>query len=99
MAFLEHWVRDPETKERIFTKIPDEIEHNNLKEKVDGIQVTIPYVQQAFQVILFSLTNSRNYPQTRDAIETQDNIFKADNSYNGLTEGAKAQLLIDTLLE
>jgi len=98
MGKLEHWVRDEEGN-RVTKEIPEYVDVQMLQERIDDIKVVVPYIQQAFTVILFSLTNSRNYPQTRNAIEAQDKIFLETGAYEGLTEGQKAKLLIDELLE
>jgi len=98
MGYVKHFDRkeDGSKKEKL---IPDSIMFEELEERVDDINVEVPYFQQAFQVVLFSPTNSRAYPRTRDDLAEQDQVFQDSGAYIGLTEGQKAQLLIDAVFE
>lgn len=75
------------------TSIPTSLEFNNLSQTVGNITVTIPYFQQAAQLVLFDKDNTSSYPNTMNSLRNNDNNLIANNSYNGLTEGAKALIL------
>ncbi|MEL7428013.1 MAG: hypothetical protein AAFN81_33830 [Bacteroidota bacterium] len=93
MNFLPHWIRD-DNGQREFYEVPDKPTIEELDQRVSNIQIVIPYFQQAAQSVVFAKENTANYPNTMTALRTQDNNLIASNSYDGLTEGDKAQLLI-----
>lgn len=92
MGKVDHWVRN-ENGERVFTEIPDIVETDNLKERIDKIVVEVPYFNQAAQLILFLKENTNTYPNTKRALGRVDDRLIASAAYLGLTEGEKAQLL------
>lgn len=78
-------------------EVAEQIDIDNLQNQINQITVTVPYFQQAAQVILFAKTNTNSYPQSMNALRSQDDTFISDGSYTGLSEGDKAQLLIDNV--
>lgn len=66
----------------------------NVTDRVDGIQVVVPYFQQAAQVVLFAKGNPLNYPQTIARLTEADNALIQREAYEGLSEGQKAAALL-----
>ncbi len=93
MPKLQHWIRNGEG-ERELKEIPEYVDFQTLEERLNAITVIVPYFQQAAQVILFAKANTNTYPRSMTALRDQDDTLIATGSYDGLTEGAKAQLLI-----
>lgn len=70
-----------------------------LEERIDAINVQVPYFQQAAQIVLFKKENNQSYPNTMNALRSTDDQLIASNSYDGLLEGSKAQLLSNTVIK
>ncbi len=82
------------------TKIKElEVENKNLKERLDVVVIEIPYFQQACQLVLFLKENTKSYPNTMKSFREQDDLLIANNSYEGKSEGEKAKLLSDKVIE
>lgn len=58
----------------------------------------VPYFQKAAQAVLFMKSNTASYPNVMTALRTEDNVLIAANSYDGLTDDEKAELLITNTL-
>ncbi len=57
MGKLPHWIRNKEGK-RSFVEIPDILETNSIKERIDDIVIEKPYFEQAAQSVLFLKENN-----------------------------------------
>lgn len=95
MPKLSHWVRDKAGK-RALKDVPEYVDFESLQERIDAITVVIPYFQQAAQVVLFAKENTNTYPKSMKSLRGQDDELIKNGSYTGLTEGAKAKLLVET---
>jgi len=96
---VEIVLRDPVTNERIVVETARLIDIQNLQDTVDNNLTPVPHFQQAAQVVLFSKSNTRTYPQTMNALRSADDARIAAGDYVGLGEGAKAALLIQDTLQ
>lgn len=96
MTYIAHYSRDS-LGSKISTEVPDRAMFEDLESIVTALGIGLPYFSQAAQVVVFAKTNMNNYPTTMRTLREQDDILIGLNSYDGLSEAEKAQLLIDTV--
>lgn len=94
MEIIKYWYRGI-NNEKIFVNIVSQEDFLNLKDIVEGNLLPVPYFEQAAKSILFSKDNLMSYPKTMESLRSIDDRLIGEGSYNGLTESAKATLLIE----